>query len=102
MPPRTTNSVTIELDTLKRLIVAARLARSASPEAAEQSAEDDIATWRTSTGRPQWVELTAATAQQISAAAVQGLADLPGCDQAWRTQVGSDLKRVQNGCRSGP
>lgn len=99
MPNGAANSVTIELDTLKRLIVAARLSRFADPEAAENAAEDDIALWRTRANRPQQVELTVEAAEQISAAALTGLAGVQECDQAWKTLVVADLRQVADACR---
>ena len=95
----TVNSVPIEYDALKRLMAAARLSGCPSPEAAEVAAEDDLAPWQTFTSHPQQVVFTAEAAQQISAAAMIGLTSLNGGEEAWRTQVVTDLRNVADACR---
>lgn len=94
------NGIAIELDILKRLMGAARLSGFSNPEAAEDAAEDDLAPWRTLTHHPRQVELTVEAAQQISAAALQGLAGVQdGGDQAWKTLVVADVQHVARACR---
>lgn len=93
------NSVSIELDALKRLVGAARLSGFSNPEAAEDAAEDDVALWRGRARGPQRVELTVEAAEQITAAAVHGLIGVQDCDQAWKARVVSDLQYVAAACR---
>lgn len=99
MPYVATNSVTIEFDALKRLMAAARLSGCRSPEAAELAAAADLAPWRTPIRRPKHVAFTAEAAQHISDAALRGLTAVQEGDEAWRSQVVSDLCDVADACR---